>query len=198
MWNIRLKQLREKGIKSGITQKRLGDELGKERSLISKYESGTREPDIADQNRIVNFFDITYDYFHTGIPEDIEAYREVQTELSEGCPKKVPMMQVIQRCAMRGRKEILKDRDIVDLYLKKQGAESFAMQDLEKINRQMLNCRYGSKDPAIKLKAIAKQLRIWGVYNELQLDDEDIDFIEQVIEFRIFQKQNKNNEVEGV
>lgn len=55
----RLKALRED---RGINQRRLADELNVSQAMISKYELGLSEPDIATIKRIAAFFGVSTDY----------------------------------------------------------------------------------------------------------------------------------------
>lgn len=55
----RLKTLREA---RGINQQRLATELNVSQAMISKYELGLSEPDIATIKRIADFFKVSTDY----------------------------------------------------------------------------------------------------------------------------------------
>ncbi len=55
----RLKDLREE---SGLTQTKLGKEIGVDQRSISFYELGKYEPDLQTLINIANFFDVSTDY----------------------------------------------------------------------------------------------------------------------------------------
>lgn len=55
----RLKILREE---RGINQQRLANELNVSQAMVSKYELGLSEPDIATIKRIADFFKVSADY----------------------------------------------------------------------------------------------------------------------------------------
>ena len=54
-----LKQLR---IEQGLSQRRLGEELGFCNQTVSFWESGQREPDLDALVKISNFFDVSTDF----------------------------------------------------------------------------------------------------------------------------------------
>lgn len=55
----RFKELR---LKSGKTQKQLGEELSLSTMTIQRYEYGTRTPDFAQLIAIADYFDVSLDY----------------------------------------------------------------------------------------------------------------------------------------
>lgn len=65
-WNERLKALR---LQKGISQIVLADLLGVGKSSISGYESGTREPGVKALLTLIDYFDVTADYFF-GLSDD--------------------------------------------------------------------------------------------------------------------------------
>ena len=56
---MRLKELRKK---KGISQLRLATELNTTQNTISRYETGEREPGIAELIKIADYFNISVDY----------------------------------------------------------------------------------------------------------------------------------------
>ena len=56
---MRLKELRNK---RGISQLRLATELNTTQNTISRYETGEREPGIAELIKIAEFFNVSIDY----------------------------------------------------------------------------------------------------------------------------------------
>ena len=56
---VRLKELRKK---KGISQLRLATELNTSQNTISRYETGEREPGIAELIKIANYFNVSVDY----------------------------------------------------------------------------------------------------------------------------------------
>lgn len=56
---MRLKELRKS---KGISQIRLAMELNTSQNTISRYETGEREPGIAELIKIADYFDISVDY----------------------------------------------------------------------------------------------------------------------------------------
>lgn len=56
---VRLKELRKS---KGISQIRLAMELNTSQNTISRYETGEREPGIAELIKIADYFDISVDY----------------------------------------------------------------------------------------------------------------------------------------
>lgn len=57
--HVRLKELRKK---KGISQLRLATELNTSQNTISRYETGEREPGIAELIKIANYFNVSVDY----------------------------------------------------------------------------------------------------------------------------------------
>ncbi len=55
----RIRQLRKE---KGITMKQLGNSLGISESVVSRYETGKHQPDIATQIRLSKFFGVTVGY----------------------------------------------------------------------------------------------------------------------------------------
>ena len=56
---MRLKELRKK---KGISQLRLATELSTTQNTISRYETGEREPGIAELTKIADYFNVSVDY----------------------------------------------------------------------------------------------------------------------------------------
>lgn len=56
---MRLKELRKS---KGISQLRLATELNTTQNTISRYETGEREPGIAELIKIAEYFNISVDY----------------------------------------------------------------------------------------------------------------------------------------
>lgn len=56
---MRLKELRKK---KGISQLRLATELNTTQNTISRYETGEREPGIAELIKIADYFHVSVDY----------------------------------------------------------------------------------------------------------------------------------------
>lgn len=56
---MRLKELRKS---RGISQVRLAMELSTSQNTISRYETGEREPGIAELIAIADYFDVSLDY----------------------------------------------------------------------------------------------------------------------------------------
>ena len=56
---MRLKELRKK---KGISQLRLATELNTTQNTISRYETGEREPGIAELIKIADYFNVSVDY----------------------------------------------------------------------------------------------------------------------------------------
>jgi len=56
---MRLKEIRKK---RGLSQVRLAMELNTSQNTVSRYETGEREPSIADLIRIADFFHVSVDY----------------------------------------------------------------------------------------------------------------------------------------
>lgn len=56
---VRLKELRKA---KGITQVRLAMDLDTTQNTISRYETGEREPGIAEMIRIADYFHVSVDY----------------------------------------------------------------------------------------------------------------------------------------
>ncbi|MBE6981533.1 MAG: helix-turn-helix transcriptional regulator [Ruminococcaceae bacterium] len=56
---MRLKELRKS---KGLSQLRLATELNTTQNTISRYETGEREPSIADLIKIADFFHVSVDY----------------------------------------------------------------------------------------------------------------------------------------
>ena len=64
---MRLKELRKR---KGISQLRLATELNTTQNTISRYETGEREPGIAELIKIADYFNVSVDYLlgHTDNP----------------------------------------------------------------------------------------------------------------------------------
>ena len=58
IFGIRLKELR---VERGLSQQKLGDELGFCNQTISFWESGSREPDLDTLVKIAHYFNIPYE-----------------------------------------------------------------------------------------------------------------------------------------
>lgn len=58
IFGIRLKELR---VERGLSQQKLGDELGFCNQTISFWESGSREPDLDTLVKIAHYFNISYE-----------------------------------------------------------------------------------------------------------------------------------------
>ncbi len=56
---MRLKELRKQ---KGISQLRLAIEINTNQNTISRYETGEREPGIAELIKIADFFNVSVDY----------------------------------------------------------------------------------------------------------------------------------------
>ena len=56
---MRLKELRKK---KGISQLRLATDLNTTQNTISRYETGEREPGVAELIKIADYFNISVDY----------------------------------------------------------------------------------------------------------------------------------------
>ena len=56
---MRLKALRKK---KGISQLRLATELNTTQNTISRYETGEREPGIAELIKLADYFNVSVDY----------------------------------------------------------------------------------------------------------------------------------------
>ena len=56
---VRLKELRKK---KGISQLRLATDLNTTQNTISRYETGEREPGIAELIKIADYFNVSVDY----------------------------------------------------------------------------------------------------------------------------------------
>ena len=56
---VRLKELRKK---KGISQLRLATDLNTTQNTISRYETGEREPGIAELIKIAEYFNVSVDY----------------------------------------------------------------------------------------------------------------------------------------
>ena len=56
---MRLKEIRKS---KGISQLRLATELNTTQNTISRYETGEREPGIAELIKIADFFNVSVDY----------------------------------------------------------------------------------------------------------------------------------------
>ncbi|MGB9661248.1 MAG: helix-turn-helix domain-containing protein [Moorellaceae bacterium] len=75
MLTERLRKLREQ---AGLTQEELAKLLGVERSTISRYESGNRDPSSEMLDRLAKFFNVSVDYLlgRTDDPRTIEQINE--------------------------------------------------------------------------------------------------------------------------
>ena len=73
----RLKLLREE---SGLTQKKLGEQLNYGSSAIANYESGRNQPSIPDLKKIANCFHVSMDYL-LGMSEIRNPYTEEQNSI---------------------------------------------------------------------------------------------------------------------
>lgn len=60
--NILTDRLRELRESKDLYQKDIADSIGKEESTYSKYEQGTREPDIDTLIKIADFYNVTVDF----------------------------------------------------------------------------------------------------------------------------------------
>lgn len=58
IFGLRLKELR---VERGLSQQKLGDELGFCNQTISFWESGSREPDLDTLVKIAHYFNIPYE-----------------------------------------------------------------------------------------------------------------------------------------
>ena len=58
IFGIRLKELR---VERGLSQQKLGDELGFCNQTISFWESGSREPDLDTLVKIAHYFNIPFE-----------------------------------------------------------------------------------------------------------------------------------------
>lgn len=56
----RLKQARKE---SGFTQKEVSEETGLAQNVISRFENGTREPDLESIGILIDFYKKSADYF---------------------------------------------------------------------------------------------------------------------------------------
>lgn len=56
---MRIRELRKK---KNITQLRMAMDLGLSQNSISRYETGDRQPDIAELIRIADYFNVSIDY----------------------------------------------------------------------------------------------------------------------------------------
>lgn len=56
---IKLAELRKE---NGLTQVALGEQIGLSYSIISRYEKGRLEPNIATLKKMATYFDVTIDY----------------------------------------------------------------------------------------------------------------------------------------
>lgn len=54
--------LKELRLEKGISQRKLGEDLGVVNQTISFWESGSREPDIDTLVKISKYFNVTIDY----------------------------------------------------------------------------------------------------------------------------------------
>ncbi len=65
---MRLKELRKK---KGLSQLRLATDLNTTQNTISRYETGEREPGIAELIKIADYFNVSVDYLigHTDSPK---------------------------------------------------------------------------------------------------------------------------------
>ena len=59
--NIFGKKLKELRTEKGLSQQKLGEELGFCNQTISFWESGNREPDLDTLVQIAHFFDVCFD-----------------------------------------------------------------------------------------------------------------------------------------
>lgn len=73
-----LKNLRLLRDESGISQQKLGDEIGVSQPSINKYENHDIEPDISTLIKIADYFETSVDYVvaHTHIRRKIEEVSE--------------------------------------------------------------------------------------------------------------------------
>lgn len=56
---VRLKELRKK---KGVSQLRMATDLNTTQNTISRYETGEREPGIAELIKIADYFNVSVDY----------------------------------------------------------------------------------------------------------------------------------------
>lgn len=84
----KIKQLR---IDKGLTQKDLADQLHVTFQTVSKWESGTNEPDIATLKELSKIFDCSLDYLLSD--EEIEPKNEEKIEQQEAQVKEVPVIK---------------------------------------------------------------------------------------------------------
>lgn len=56
---MRIRELRKK---KSVTQLRMAMDLGLSQNSISRYETGDRQPDIAELIRIADYFNVSIDY----------------------------------------------------------------------------------------------------------------------------------------
>ena len=65
----KMKLLRKK---KGVNQDALAEYLGVSRGAISNYESGKRNPNIKDLNKIAKFYNVGLDYFGISKKDEVE------------------------------------------------------------------------------------------------------------------------------
>ena len=70
----------------GLRQKELADKLGVKEKTISAYENDITAPSDRVQEEIARFFDISLDYLHGLINEEVTYNREWYVALPRGCP----------------------------------------------------------------------------------------------------------------
>lgn len=185
MWSKKLKELRLTNKKKPMTQTQLGKLLNVSRSQVAKYESADRQPNFEEVERVISYFDIWYDYFFSDLQYDIVQFRQVQQELSERNQRQVPMTEAINICTERGCKEILKEIKLEQALLGSASLKDESLNEvIERINYHTLNYKL-DLGPLEKAKAITEQLSIWGIYNEMNLTEDNLDLVRKHLEFLI-------------
>ncbi len=73
---VRLKEIRKS---KGISQLKLAMDLNTNQNTISRYETGEREPGIAELIKIADYFNVSLDYLleRTDIPEIRNNYTNI-------------------------------------------------------------------------------------------------------------------------
>ena len=68
---MRLRELRKK---AGVSQLRLAMDLNMSQNTVSRYETGEREPGIAELIKLADYFNVSLDYL-TGRTDDPTCFR---------------------------------------------------------------------------------------------------------------------------
>ena len=112
---IILKNLRLLRNEYGISQQKLGDEVGVSQPSINKYENHDIEPDITTLIRLADYFETSIDYIvnHTHIRSKIEEIGEHDLDLND---REAALIKGYRSIPASGRKVI---DDMISEILKK-------------------------------------------------------------------------------